>query len=140
VRGAPEFKSADMGRLLEIASPLADEKALKKVLKAVKKASKDKAIKLGSRDVAKAIRKGAKGFCVIGGDVDPMDVVSHFPVLLEEANIPYIWVESKDELGANAFGRTMSATAVLVLEPQDKKKEYAEAFDKAIEAMKAAHK
>ena len=48
--------------LIPIASPLADDKLCRKVLKLAKKASKRKQIKRGVKEVVKAIRKKFKGY------------------------------------------------------------------------------
>ena len=34
--------------------------------------------------------------CVIAGDISPIDVITHLPVLCEENDIPYIYVPSKE--------------------------------------------
>lgn len=34
--------------------------------------------------------------CIIAGDISPIDVITHVPVLCEEADIPYIYVPSKE--------------------------------------------
>ena len=34
--------------------------------------------------------------CVIAGDISPIDVITHVPVLCEEADVPYIYVPSKE--------------------------------------------
>lgn len=34
--------------------------------------------------------------CVIAGNISPIDVITHVPILCEEANIPYIYVPSKE--------------------------------------------
>ena len=34
--------------------------------------------------------------CVIAGDISPIDVVIHLPVMCEDRDIPYIYVPSKD--------------------------------------------
>jgi H/ACA ribonucleoprotein complex subunit 2 len=44
-----------------IAKPMADTKMLKKLLKLTKKAAKRKQLKLGVKEVLKAVRKDAKG-------------------------------------------------------------------------------
>ena len=44
-----------------IAKPLADDKLTKKVLKLTKKAAKRKQLKLGVKEVIKAVRKDVKG-------------------------------------------------------------------------------
>ena len=38
--------------------------------------------------------------CIIAGDISPIDVITHIPVLCEENAIPYIYVPSK-EVGSN---------------------------------------
>ncbi|EFA75911.1 ribosomal protein L7Ae [Heterostelium album PN500] len=103
-----------------IASPMADTKLTDKVLKLVKKASKDKKVRRGVKEVVKCVRKAAKEakanklkICVIAGDVSPIDVISHIPVMLEEKHIKYIYVPSKEALGAaSATKRPTSITLV----------------------------
>jgi hypothetical protein len=34
--------------------------------------------------------------CVIAGNISPIDVITHLPILCEEANVPYIYVNSKE--------------------------------------------
>ena len=53
----------------------------------VKKAAKAKQICRGVKEVAKAIRKGAKGVVIIAGDISPIDVITHVPVMCEEADV-----------------------------------------------------
>jgi len=99
-----------------IAKPMADEKLSKKILKAVKKAAKVKALKRGVKEVVKAVRKGTKGTCIIAGDVSPIDVLSHVPVLCEDNEVPYVFVPSKEELGA--AGLTKRPTSCILLLPK----------------------
>ena len=46
------------------------------------------------------LKKGDKGLCLIAGDIYPIDVISHLPVLCEEKDTAYIYVPSKHDLGA----------------------------------------
>lgn len=78
-----------------IAKPLASKKQTKRAYKVVKKATKVKGIKRGVKEVVKSIRKGEKGVCIIAGDISPIDVISHIPVLCEENDIPYVFTPSK---------------------------------------------
>ncbi len=81
-------------------------------------------MKRGVKEVVKAIRKKQSGcaarpparatagllgltgrhcrarLCIIAGDISPIDVISHVPVLCEDAGISYCYVSSKQELGA----------------------------------------
>ena len=34
--------------------------------------------------------------CIIAGDISPIDVIIHLPVMCEDRDIPYIYVPSKD--------------------------------------------
>ena len=33
---------------------------------------------------------------MIAGNISPIDVITHVPILCEEANVPYIYVPSKE--------------------------------------------
>mmetsp|Transcript_19937 Transcript_19937/g.28371 ORF Transcript_19937/g.28371 Transcript_19937/m.28371 type:complete len:157 (+) Transcript_19937:62-532(+) len=103
-----------------ISQPLASKKSTKKIHKLVKKASSAKYLLRGVKEVVKGVRKGAKGLAVIAGDIYPIDVVSHLPIMLEEGGIPYIFVPSKQDLGAAA--NTKRPTSCVLVNP--KKKEF----------------
>eukprot|EP01133_Synstelium_polycarpum_P010756 gene10756-12526_t len=106
--------------LSPISSPLASDKLTSKLLKLVSKASKDKKVRRGVKEVVKCVRKAPKEakanrnkICIIAGDVSPIDVISHIPIMLEEKNIKYIYVPSKEALGtASATKRPTSITLV----------------------------
>jgi hypothetical protein len=34
--------------------------------------------------------------CIIAGDISPIDVITHLPLLCEENAIPYIYIPSKE--------------------------------------------
>lgn len=55
-----------------------------------------------SPKLVKGIRKGDRGLAILAGDVFPIDVMSHIPILLEEHGVPYLFVPSKRDLGAAA--------------------------------------
>jgi H/ACA ribonucleoprotein complex subunit 2 len=110
-----------------IAQPLATGKLHKKCLKLVKKAAAEKKIKRGVREAVKAIRKNEKGLMVIAGNITPIDVITHLPVLCEEKDIPYIYVNAKEELGLAALTKR-STSCILVAPPKDEAK-YKAFFD-----------
>jgi H/ACA ribonucleoprotein complex subunit 2 len=85
-----------------ISHPLASKKSTKKCHKLVRKAAATKHVRRGVKELVKALRKGEKGLAILAGDIYPVDVISHLPVLLEEKNIPYLFVPSKQDLGAAA--------------------------------------
>ncbi|KAK7454882.1 ribosomal protein L7Ae/L30e/S12e/Gadd45 [Colletotrichum acutatum] len=151
-----------VGALVPFAVPLADEKAMKKVMKSIRKgkffsplpplmqrrdpyaeivgqqedssfskqktnkhlhtAAKNNTLKRGVKEVVKTLRKSPAagpgntafpGVVVIAGDISPMDVISHLPVLCEDHNVPYIFVTSRAELGAAA--KTKRPTSVVMV-------------------------
>ena len=96
-----------------IAQPLASKKSTKKAHKLVKKASQAKIIRRGVKEVVKGLRKGEQGLAILAGDIYPLDVYSYLPILLEEKNIPYLFVPSKQDLGAAAC--TKRPTSVVLI-------------------------
>ncbi|OLN86418.1 H/ACA ribonucleoprotein complex subunit 2 [Colletotrichum chlorophyti] len=111
-----------VGALVPFAVPLADEKAMKKVMKTIRKAAKNNTLKRGVKEVVKTLRKSPAagpsntafpGVVIIAGDISPMDVISHIPVLCEDHNVPYIFVTSRAELGAAA--KTKRPTSVVMV-------------------------
>lgn len=60
----------------------------------------------------KGLRKGAKGVVIIAGDISPIDVISHLPILCEDADVPYVYVPSKEDLGS--AGSTKRPTSCVV--------------------------
>jgi H/ACA ribonucleoprotein complex subunit 2 len=96
-------------------------------------------LKRGVKEVVKALRKSPPsapgytsfpGLVIIAGDISPMDVISHIPVLCEDHNVPFIFVSSRAELGAAA--KTKRPTSVVMImekrdpkakDPKDKKED-----------------
>ncbi|ORY74352.1 50S ribosomal protein L30e-like protein, partial [Protomyces lactucae-debilis] len=128
--------------VIAIAQPLASKKLNKKVLKTVKKAAKQKHIKRGVKEVVKALRKkessADKALVVIAGDISPIDVISHIPVLCEDHGIKYIYTPGKEELGA--AGGTKRPTSVIMVQLGGKAKDgkegdYKEAFEEILKEL-----
>lgn len=106
----------------KISQPLASKKSTKKAHKLVKKAAAAKRIRRGVKEVVKGLRKGETGFAILAGDIYPIDVVSHLPVLLEENNVPYVYVPSKFDLGAAAS--TKRPTSCVLVRAPEKGKDF----------------
>ncbi|KAK3595835.1 hypothetical protein CHS0354_014655 [Potamilus streckersoni] len=117
--------------LCPIAQPLASRKLTKRLYKVVKKASKHKQLRKGVREVQKFVRKGERGILLLAGDVSPVDVISHMPVVCEENNIPYCYTPSKDDLGAACGSKRQ--TCMLLIKPHD---DYRDSYDECFEAVK----
>lgn len=110
-----------------ISQPLASKKSTKKAHKLVKKAAGAKHIRRGVKEVIKGIRKGEKGLAILAGDIYPLDVISHIPILLEEKDIPYLFVPSKQDLGAAAS--TKRPTSVVLIRTPNKDFEAKDVYD-----------
>lgn len=104
-----------------------------------------KHVRRGVKEVAKALRKGEKGLVIIAGDISPLDVISHMPVLCEDSNVPYIFVPSKEQLGeASSTKRPTSVTMVVLggknkdtKAAEDYKELYDECFAQAKDLVKS---
>jgi H/ACA ribonucleoprotein complex subunit 2 len=57
---------------------------------------------------------------ILAADITPIDIISHLPVLSEEAQIPYIFVPSKEELGQASS--TKRPTSCVMICPNTKVK------------------
>lgn len=95
-------------------------------------------MKRGVKEVVKGIRKGEKGsvrfvqippiythlrvysLLVLAADITPIDIISHLPVMSEDAGIPYVFVTSKEELGHASS--TKRPTSCVMVCPDQKKK------------------
>lgn len=61
---------------------------------------------------------------ILAGDVDPIDVYSHLPVLCEEKKVPYIFISGRRMLGDSIDSKRATA-GVLLMEPDDEKLSHA---------------
>ncbi|TFY56263.1 hypothetical protein EVJ58_g7748 [Rhodofomes roseus] len=110
--------------LSPIAHPLAQKKLLKKLHKTIKKASKSRQVKRGVKEVVKGIRKGEKGLLVLAADITPIDIISHLPVLAEDAGVPYVFITSKEELDSKKKTKRKEGE-----EGEEKDDEYRELYE-----------
>jgi len=79
--------------------------------------------------VVKGIRRKEKGLCILAGDISPLDVISHIPVLCETAGIPYVYIPSKEALGYTCLTKRPTSV-VLVKANSDYEKDYSQALEK----------
>ena len=132
--GAAAAAAPTQALLSPIAQPLASEKLEKKLFRLVKKAKKDKCLRRGVKEVVKFVnKKKEKGICVIAGDISPIDVITHVPILCEDNNVPYIYVRSKFELGLAS--ETKRPTSVVLIAPKPEWK-YAEKYEEVLATVR----
>jgi len=111
--------------MIPIANPLAGHRLTKKIGGIIQKSCESKDLIYGVKDTVKALRKPFKGLCVIGGNVSPMDVISHIPALCDENKVPYVFLPTKEQISAYA-NRTSPVACVMV------KKQEAEDFGEVL--------
>ncbi|RZF45898.1 hypothetical protein LSTR_LSTR008275 [Laodelphax striatellus] len=118
-----------------IAKPMADKKMSKKLLKLLKKAkshsSKD-SVRHSLKDVQRRLLRKEKGIVVLAGNVSPIDLYTHFPILCEENNVPYCFVPTRDDLG-QAMGFSHMGPVCVLIKPEA---DYQELYDECWEKLK----
>lgn len=62
------------------------------------------------------------GIVILAGDISPVDVISHIPVLCEDHGIPYVFVTSRAELGGAGATKRPTSVVMVVPNPIGKKK------------------
>ena len=119
-----------------IAVPMASRKLTKQIYKMLKKIcdgdSRKEAVSFGEKSTKRSLLKNPKDcFVILGGDVTPIDTISHLPVLCEERNVPYIFVPSQADLGAS-LNCSAPCTAVYVKSTEN----FAKYYDSCLEMIK----
>lgn len=84
------------------------------VYEAVRVSKQSGRVRKGTNETTKAIERGLSKLVVIAEDVEPPEVVAHLPILCEERNAPFIFVPSKQQLGASLGIDVGSAAATIV--------------------------
>lgn len=79
----------------------------------------------GLKDVQKRIRKGETGIVVFAGDIWPLEIMCHLPIVCEDKDIPYVYVPSRKDLGA-AMGVKRGCLTVLIRPHDEYKDSYSE--------------
>ncbi|CDS43545.1 H:ACA ribonucleoprotein complex subunit 2 [Echinococcus multilocularis] len=97
-----------------IAKPMASEKLTKRLGRLMKKAKNNGLLACGVKDSVKQIvKKKSEGILVIAGDVNPIDTVTHIPLICESHNVPYCYVPSRFDLGCTSAS-TVTSVCVFI--------------------------
>jgi U4/U6 small nuclear ribonucleoprotein SNU13 len=81
------------------AFPLADAQLSNKIIDLVQQASHYKQLKKGANEATKTLNRGISEFIVMAADTEPLEILLHLPLLCEDKNVPYVFVNSKAALG-----------------------------------------
>jgi len=71
-------------------------------------------VKKGTNETTKAVERGNAELILVAEDVQPEEVVMHLPELADEKGVPFVFVETQDEIGAAAGLQVGSAAAAIV--------------------------
>ncbi|MFC7154776.1 50S ribosomal protein L7Ae [Halomarina halobia] len=71
-------------------------------------------VKKGTNETTKAVERGNAALVYIAEDVQPEEVVMHLPELCDEKEVPFLFVETQDEIGHAAGLEVGSAAAAIV--------------------------
>mgnify|MGYP000144314655 FL=1 len=85
-----------------------------RALEALEVARDTGSVKKGTNETTKSIERGNADLVFVAEDVSPEEIVLHIPELADEKGIPYVFVETQDELGAAAGLEVGSAAAAVV--------------------------
>jgi len=80
----------------------------------IEKTAKKGKIKAGINEVTKAIERGTAKMVIIAEDVSPKEVVMHLPILCDEKQVPFSFIDTRKDLGEKAGLRTATASIAIV--------------------------
>ena len=111
--------------------PKADKALQKEIFSLITKASQLKQIKKGANEATKTLNRGISDLIIIAGDAKPLEIVLHLPLLCEDKNVPYVFVESQKLLGRSCgVSRPVIAVSILNKTPENLKKTVEKLKDK----------
>ena len=89
-----------------------------RALEALEVARDTGSVKKGTNETTKAVERGNADLVFVAEDVSPEEIVLHLPELADEKGIPYLFVETQDELGL-AAGLEVGSAAAAIVDPGD---------------------
>lgn len=99
------------------AFPLADQDVTSKVLNLIQQALSRKELKKGANEATKSLNRGQAELIVLAADAQPLEILLHLPLLCEDKNVPYVFVNSKTTLGrACGVNRPVVACSIISME------------------------
>ena len=81
------------------AYPLAPEDLTKSILELIQQAANYRQLKRGANESTKALNRGQAMLVVMAADTDPIEILMHVPLLCEDKNVHYVFVQGKHSLG-----------------------------------------
>ncbi|WP_227376482.1 50S ribosomal protein L7Ae [Haladaptatus halobius] len=85
-----------------------------RALEALEVARDTGSVKKGTNETTKAVERGNADLIYVAEDVQPEEIVMHLPELADEKGIPFVFVETQDDVGHAAGLEVGSAAAAIV--------------------------
>ncbi|KAF9645306.1 NHP2/L7aE family protein [Thelephora ganbajun] len=100
--------------------PTAPAQLNNQILELVNQATQYKQLKKGANEATKTLNRGIAELIILTADTEPLEILLHLPLLCEEKNVPYVFVESKAALGrACNVSRPVIAASVTTSEHRE---------------------
>jgi len=101
--------------------PLADKPDLNnQILELANQATQYKQLKKGANEATKTLNRGIAELIILTADTEPIEILLHLPLLCEEKNVPYVFIQSKAALGrACNISRPVIAASVTTSEHRE---------------------
>ena len=93
---------------------------VEKAYEALNLARKGGKIKKGTNEVTKAVERGTAKIVFVAQDINPKEIIMHFPALCEEKDIPLVPVPKKEDLG-EAAGMSVPTAAIAITQEGEAK-------------------
>ena len=100
--------------LADKAFPKAPAELTTTLLDLIQQANHYKQLKKGANEATKTLNRGLADLIVLAADTEPLAIVLHLPLLCEDKNVPYVYVNSRSALG-RACGVSRSVIAVSII-------------------------
>mmetsp|Transcript_71489 Transcript_71489/g.64175 ORF Transcript_71489/g.64175 Transcript_71489/m.64175 type:complete len:132 (+) Transcript_71489:112-507(+) len=100
------------------AYPLAPSDLSKSILELVQQSANYKQLKRGANEATKSLNRGQAMLIVMAADTEPIEILMHIPLLCEDKNVHYVFVQSKASLG-RACGVTRPVICCSIIYEQD---------------------
>jgi large subunit ribosomal protein L7Ae len=83
-------------------------------LEALEVARDTGSVKKGTNETTKAVERGNADLVYVAEDVQPEEIVMHLPELSDEKGVPYVFIDTQDDVGHAAGLEVGSAAAAIV--------------------------
>jgi large subunit ribosomal protein L7Ae len=104
-------------------------------LEALKIATESGKIRKGTNEATKSIERGKAKLVLIAEDVQPPEIVAHLPLLCDERKAAFVYVPTKEGIGAS-LGISVGSSAASIEEAGDAENLVSEIIAKVNELVK----